>query len=92
MLTVKDIAAAADYPALLATARRSVSRIAARFTPARPIWLRPKPGGANAITSLMVQRELLIADLREARSKHHSTCDLIRRRNAMTLEILRRGA
>ena len=84
----QNVGAAASR-GLLASARHIASRIAARFTPAPITWLRPRPGGATNITALQVERERLIADLREARRKHRSTCELTARIRAITIEILK---
>lgn len=83
---------AAANPGLLASARRLASRIGARLGPAPITWLKPKAGGATNITALQVERERLIADLREARRKHRSTCELTARIRAITIEILKEVA
>lgn len=85
-------AADAAGPGLLASARRLASRIGARFSPAPITWLKPKAGGATNITALQVERERLIADLREARRKHRSTCELTAQIRAITIEILKEAA
>ena len=79
----------AASPGLLASALRLASRIGARFSPVPITWLKPKSGGATNITALQVERERLIADLREARRKHRSTCELTARIRAITIEILK---
>lgn len=89
MPTVREHADAAASLGLLASARLSASRIVARFTPAAITWLRPKAGGATDTTALQVERERLIADLREARHKHRSTFEIRSRLNAITLQILK---
>jgi hypothetical protein len=40
------------------------------------------------VTQLLIRREFLIADLREARLRHRSTSDLIARLRAVTLQTL----
>ena len=82
-------AGAAASRGLLASARHIASRIAARLGPVPITWLRPRPGGATNITALQVERETLIADLREARRKHRSTSKLRERLEALTLQILK---
>ena len=89
MTTAREHAADAGSRGLLASARRLASRIGARFSPAPITWQRPKAGGATNITALQVERERLIADLREARRKHRSTCELTARIRAITIEILK---
>ena len=84
----QNVGAAASR-GLLASARHIASRIAARFTPVPITWLRPRPGGATNITALQVERETLIADLREARRNHRSTYEIRSRLNAITLQILK---
>ena len=89
MPIAREHAADAGSPGLLASARRLASRIGARFSPAPITWLRPKAGGATNITALQVERERLIADLREARRNHRSTYEIRSRLNAITLQILK---
>lgn len=89
MTTAREHAADAGSRGLLASARRLASRIGARFSPAPITWQRPKAGGETNITALQVERERLIADLREARRKHRSTCELTARIRAITIEILK---
>ena len=64
MTTVNRNADAAASRGLLATARHISMLIAARFSPAQITWQRPKAGGATNITALQVERERLIADLK----------------------------
>ena len=64
MPTAREHAADAGSPGLLASARRLASRIGARLGPAPITWLKPKAGGATNITALQVERERLIADLK----------------------------
>ena len=92
MPIAREHAADAGSPGLLASARRLASRIGARFSPAPITWQRPKAGGATNITALQVERERLIADLREARRKHRSTYELTARIRAITIEILKEAA
>ena len=80
---------AAASPGLLASARHIAMLIAARFSPAQITSPRPKAGGATNITALQVERETLIADLREARRKHRSIYEIRSRLNAITLQILK---
>lgn len=52
----------------------------------------PKHGGAAPATQLLIRREILAADLREARRKHRSTSDILARLQAATnLTLSRRG-
>ena len=64
MTTVNRNADAAASRGLLATARHISMLIAARFSPAQITSPRPKAGGATNITALQVERERLIADLK----------------------------
>lgn len=62
------------------------------FGPVLTTVQTPKSDGAAPATQLLIRREILAADLREARRKHRSTSDILVRLRAITNQtLLRRG-